>query len=128
MPSTRIVTGEWARGRELDLLEAVQSALVQSIKIPEEDRDIVIDLYENSRRIITPGRSDRFTRVEITLFSGRSMDAKRALYRILVQNLSGLGIPGNEIKTILIEVPAQNWGLRAGHPASEINLGFKVDV
>jgi hypothetical protein len=33
MPSTQIVTGEWARGRELDLIDAVKSALEASIRI-----------------------------------------------------------------------------------------------
>ena len=46
MPSTRIVTGEWAHDREMELIEAVQSALVNAIKIPDWDRDIVVDLYD----------------------------------------------------------------------------------
>jgi phenylpyruvate tautomerase PptA (4-oxalocrotonate tautomerase family) len=62
------------------------------------------------------------------MFSGRSMETKRTLFRTLVANLSEFGVPANEIKIILIEVPAENWGLRGGLPASEINLGFKVDV
>jgi phenylpyruvate tautomerase PptA (4-oxalocrotonate tautomerase family) len=128
MPSTRIVTGEWARDREMELIEAVRSALVIAIKIPDWDRDIVVDLYDGQRRIVPTGSSDRYTRIEIELFQGRSMEAKRALYRAIVQNVSALGVPESEIKTILIEVPSQNWGLRGGLPASEIDLGFKVDV
>jgi len=128
MPSTRIVTGEWARGREPDLIEAVQSALLKSIKIPDWDRDVVVDCYDDKRRIVPTGRSDRYTRIEIELFAGRSLEAKRALYRTIVQNLSALGVPEADIKTILIEVPAQNWGVRGGVPASEVDLGFKVEV
>ena len=81
MPSSRIVTGEWARGREMELIEAVPSAMLNTIKIPEWDRDVVVDLYDGNRPIIPTGRSERFTRIEIELFSGRSMEAKRALYR-----------------------------------------------
>jgi phenylpyruvate tautomerase PptA (4-oxalocrotonate tautomerase family) len=128
MPSTRIVTGEWARERARELIEAVQSALMNAIKIPDWDRDIVVDLYDGKRRIVPTGSSDQYTRIEIELFQGRSMEAKRELYRAIVQNVSALGIPKTEIKTILIEVPPQNWGVRGGLPASEINLGFKVDV
>ena len=128
MPSTRIVTGEWAHDREMELIEAVQSALVNAIKIPDWDRDIVVDLYDGKRRIVPTGSSDRYTRIEIELFQGRSMEAKQELYRAIVQNISALGIPKTEIKTILIEVPPENWGLRGGLPASEIDLGFKVDV
>ena len=128
MLSTRIVTGEWARGREMELIEAVQSALLSAIRIPDWDRDIVVDLYDAKRRIVPSGASERYTRIEIALFQGRSMEAKRALYRAIAENVSALGVPSAEIKTSLIEVPPENWGLRGGLPASEIDLGFKVDV
>lgn len=128
MPSTRICTGIWARDRGPEVLEAVQSALVEGLKIPETDRDIVLDIYDPATRIIRPTRSDLFTRIEVTLFSGRSMDAKRRLYQALVRNLGKLGVPPGEVKTVLIEVPPENWGLKGGHPASEIDLGFAVNV
>lgn len=128
MPSTRIATGLWARARSAEVLEAVQAALVEALKIPETDRDVVLDIYDESRRIIRPTRSDLFTRIEVILFSGRSMVAKRQLYAALVRNLGALGVPPGEVKTVLIEVPAENWGLKGGHPASEIDLGFKIDV
>ncbi|WP_441277512.1 hypothetical protein AB7783_09905 [Tardiphaga sp. 172_B4_N1_3] len=35
MPVTRIVTGEWARGREIEVIEAVQSAMLAALKIPD---------------------------------------------------------------------------------------------
>jgi phenylpyruvate tautomerase PptA (4-oxalocrotonate tautomerase family) len=128
MPSTRIVTGCWARGSERKVIEAVQSALVSALKLPEKDRDVVIDTYDETSRIVMTGRSQRYTRVEVTLFAGRSMEAKRELYRAVVANLAGLGVPETEVKTILIEVPTENWGLRGGYPASELDLGFKIDV
>jgi phenylpyruvate tautomerase PptA (4-oxalocrotonate tautomerase family) len=128
MPSVRIATGEWARGCEMALIEAVQSAMLSAIKIPEWDRDIVVDIYDGARRIVPAGMSERFTRIEIELFSGRSIEAKRSLYRSLIERLTGLGVPELETKIILIEVPMQNWGLRGGLPASEIEISFKVDV
>jgi phenylpyruvate tautomerase PptA (4-oxalocrotonate tautomerase family) len=128
MPSTHIITGEWARGAEKALIEAVQSAFVVALKTPEWDRDVVIDLYGANRRIVPKGKSERYTRIEIKLFSGRSMDAKRNLYKSIVANLNALGVPEDEIKILLIEIAAENWGIRGGVPASEVDLGFKVDV
>jgi phenylpyruvate tautomerase PptA (4-oxalocrotonate tautomerase family) len=128
MPSTRIGTGEWARGSEQKVIEAVQSALLSALRIPDYDRDVVLDIHDASSRIVPTGRTEHYTRVEILLFSGRSIDAKRALYKAVVANLSALGVPASEIKIILVEVPAENWGLRGGLPASEVDLGFKVDV
>lgn len=128
MPSTRITTGTWARGREATIIEAVQAALLTSLKIPDYDRDVVIDLYDEASRIVPTGRSERYTRIEILLFSGRSLEARKALYSTIVANFSALGVPAGEIKIILIEVPPQNWGVRGGLPASEIDLGFRIDV
>ncbi|SDG41791.1 Tautomerase enzyme [Bradyrhizobium sp. Rc2d] len=128
MPSTRITVGGWARGSEPEVIEAVQSALLSTLKIPDYERDVVLDIYDAAARIVPTGRSERYTRIEIVMFSGRSLEAKRALYKALVRNLCVLGVPSTEIKIILLEVPPENCGLRGGYPASEIDLGFKVDV
>jgi phenylpyruvate tautomerase PptA (4-oxalocrotonate tautomerase family) len=128
MPSTQIMTGEWARGREIELIEAVQSAFVTAIKTPEWDRDVAVDLYDSRRRIVPTGKSERYTRIEIKLFAGRSMAAKRDLYQSIVRSFAALGIPKNEIKILLIEIPPQNWGIRGGVPASEVDMGYKIDV
>ena len=128
MPSTRIATGQWARGNEEKLIAAVQSALVTALKLPDTDRDVVLDLYDDATRIAPTGRSQRYTRIEIVLFAGRSIEAKKTLYKTLTANLAALGVPEMEIKTILIEVAPENWGIRGGHPASEIDIGFKIDV
>ena len=45
MPCVRIATGVWGAGSEMKLIEAVQSALVAAFRIPEGDRDVVLDLY-----------------------------------------------------------------------------------
>ena len=129
MPSTRIATGEWARGREMELINAVQSALETSIKIPDWDRDIVVDIYSDSQRISPPNWSPQYTRIEIALYSGRSMEAKRALYRTIAQKFSALGVVENDIKTILIEFPLQNCAPHGAEAASDIDdLGYKVAV
>lgn len=128
MPVTRIVTGDWARGREIEVIEAVQSAMLATLKIPDWDRDVTVDTYDETQRIVPTGRSQRFTRVEIIMFSGRSIEAKRNLYKAIVQNLAALGVPELEIKIVLSESPLENWGVRGGLPASDIELSFKVDV
>jgi len=66
--------------------------------------------------------------VEITLFAGRSLEAKRALYRLVVERFGRLGVDANDITIVLHEVPLANWGIRGGKPASEVNLGFELDV
>ena len=128
MPCVRIATGIWAAGIEGRLIEAVQSALVSAFKIPEWDRDVVLDLYEEKRRIVSTGRSERYTRIEIIGIAARSLEVKRALFKAIVDNLETIGVPRAETRIVLIEPPPESWGIKGGMPASEADLGFKIDV
>jgi hypothetical protein len=128
MPCVRIATGLWATGQEEALIAAVQSAVVAAFRIPEGDRDVVLDLYDERRRIVPAGRSSRYTRVEIVGIAARSPEAKRALYQAIVENLERLGVPRAESRIVLIEPPPENCGVKGGVPASEAELGFKVNV
>jgi phenylpyruvate tautomerase PptA (4-oxalocrotonate tautomerase family) len=128
MPNTLIVTRAGWITEPAAVIDAVQSALREALKIPESDRTLRLIEHLPSHFAVPPGRGDRFTLVEITMFSGRSMDAKRKLYQAIVRNLVPLGVPALDIKITLIETPPENWGLRGGMPASEIDLGFKIDV
>ena len=128
MPCVRIATGNWAVGIEMKLIEAVQSALVSAFKIPEWDRDVVLDLYDENRRIVSTGRSERYTRIEIIGIAARSMEAKRALFKAIADNLEAVGVPRTETRIFLVEPPPENWGVKGGIPASEADLGFKVEV
>lgn len=122
MPSRRISTGAWARGKERQLIDIVQASLLESLKIPDCDRDVLVSTLDDGQRIVPTGNLERFTRIEIILFSGRSIEAKRALYASIVDGLSALGVPRAEIKTIMIEMPPQNWGIKGGYPASEVDF------
>ncbi|WP_185969866.1 hypothetical protein [Rhizobium straminoryzae] len=47
MPATRIETRQgWIGGRRLEVIEAVQRALVEGLKIPDHDRCIRLVEYE----------------------------------------------------------------------------------
>lgn len=69
-----------------------------------------------------------FTLIEMDVFPGRSIEAKRKLYQSIVHNLEFVGIHPMDVLMVLKEIPLDNWGLRGGLPASEIDLGFKLDV
>jgi phenylpyruvate tautomerase PptA (4-oxalocrotonate tautomerase family) len=69
-----------------------------------------------------------YTVVTVSAFAGRSLDAKRNLYRAIVRNLSDEGIAPDHVKILLVEIPRENWGLAGGQVGSEIDLGFKVEV
>jgi len=128
MPNTLITTRAGWIVDPAAVIDVVQSALREALKIPEWDRTLRLIEHLPSHFAVPPGRGEKFTLVEVTMFSGRSMDAKRALYQAIVRNLAALGVPALDIKITLIEIPPENWGLRGGMPASEIDLGFKIEV
>ena len=110
------------------LLDGIHAALMDAFKIPENDRNQRIFEFELDNFDIPEGKTSNYTLIEIDVFPGRSLDAKRKLYQTTVQNLKGLDIQPNDLLIVLKEPPLDNWGVRGGTPASEIDLGFKLDV
>ena len=111
------------------LLDSIHTALFEAFQIPDYDR--MQRLYEldpeNFETI--QGKSDKFTLIELTVFKGRSIEAKRKLYSLIVQKLNeALGIDGNDIMIVVNEPPLENWGIRGGKAAIDVDFGFKIDV
>jgi hypothetical protein len=50
------------------------------------------------------------------------------LYREIVTRFGEVGIELNDVFIILMEPPLENWGIAGGQPASEVNLGFNLNV
>jgi phenylpyruvate tautomerase PptA (4-oxalocrotonate tautomerase family) len=111
------------------ILDGVHAALVECFKIPDHDRIQVLREHAAENFDRPPGRSERFTVVQIFAFAGRSREAKRDLFAAIVRNLQRApGIDPLDVFTVLCEPPRDNWGIRGGQQASAIDLGFKVDV
>ena len=117
MPLVRI---EIVRGRPAGerkrLLQAVHAALVEAFRIPDDDRTQLLIEHDPENVEIPPGRSERYTLVEITAFPGRSASAKRALYRAIVRNLEEAGVPAGDVSIVLHEPPPGE----LGHPGRAV--------
>jgi phenylpyruvate tautomerase PptA (4-oxalocrotonate tautomerase family) len=128
MPNAAIeVRKQYTRDEETGIIDAVHASMMEGLKIPEWDKTVRLIVHEPHRFPPTPGRDGALYPC-IDLFTGRSLDAKKALYQAIVRNLEPFGIPGDQIKVLLREIPAENWGIRGGVPASEVELGFEVNV
>jgi len=65
----------------------------------------------------------------VSLFAGRSVETKRNLYKLITTTLQEqLTIGKEEVFILLNEQPKENWGIRGGVAACDIDLGFKVDI
>lgn len=130
MPSTLIeVRRSYTAEQEVAIINAVHEALVAAFKIPQEDRYIRLATFEAHRMVNGPqaGQADGHTRVTIDCFAGRTIEAKRALYREIVERLEPMGIPRDGVSILLRESAVENWGA-GGHAATDYDLGFNINV
>lgn len=128
MPIAKIEVRRSRSAEEVQaFMEAVYQAQREALKVPEGDRQIRYVEHKPEHFAVPPGKSENYTFVEILLFPGRSLEAKRNLYQSIVRRFGELGVAPSDIFIVLQEPPLENWGLR-GAPASEVNLGFNLNV
>ena len=108
------------------ILDGVHAALVHAFGIPENDRYQFIN--EIPRENWDISRSPNEILVEIKAFAGRSVEAKRELYQAVVRNLEACGVTPQEVFIIVNDLPTENWGIRGGQAACDIDFGFRIDV
>ncbi|HVU52877.1 MAG TPA: tautomerase family protein [Polyangia bacterium] len=127
-----LVTIEARRGLPAELkrgmLDAVHDALVACFRIPDDDRTQRFVEHALEDLEVPPGRGPRYALVTIVAFAGRSVDAKRALYKAIADRFEALGVPRLDVFIVLHEEPRENWGLRGGVAGCDVELGFDVEV
>lgn len=130
MPVVRIdVIGPKSPAYKKALLDGVHEALVEAFKIPEDDRNQIISEHSREDFETRSIRTNKFTIIEIVAFPGRSLLTKRKFYKLIGEKLAfSPGITADDILVILREPPLDNWGIRGCNPASEIDIGFKLNV
>jgi phenylpyruvate tautomerase PptA (4-oxalocrotonate tautomerase family) len=107
---------------------AIQAAVVSALQYPPEKW--VHRFFPMSEDDFVWGfdRSDRYTIVEVSMFTGRSPEAKRRLIMGLFANLQeAVGLDPNDLEITIVETPRENWGIR-GLPGNEVGLDYRIDV
>lgn len=122
------VKGSWLEGRQARFLDALHEAFVGALKYPPGDKLLRLIEHAPTSYATPRGMGEKFTRIEIVLFTGRSLDAKRALYQAAVCALAPFDVPANDIKVVLIEIPTTNVGFRGGKAACDLDLGYTLYV
>jgi 4-oxalocrotonate tautomerase len=121
MPLVRI---ELAAGKPAEyrrtLGNVVHGALVDTIKIPSDDRFQVITEHAPADLVFDPTylgiqRSADFVVIQITLSDGRSVEQKRALYTAIADGLHAqLSLRREDVFINLLEVRKENWSFGNG--------------
>ncbi|SRR5690606_8575554 len=131
MPSVLIeVRKEYNKEEGIKIMDAVHLALQSAFKILPTDKNVRLIIHSPDRFACPPNKNnpDYYTHISIDAFSGRTIDAKKKLYKDIVNNLEDIGIPKDNVKILLREISPENWGIRGGQVASEVKLGYKIDV
>lgn len=124
------VRRRYTDAEEASIVEAVHGALVAAFLIPPHDKIVRLVVHEPHRFACSPRLSapEFFTLVSIDCFAGRSVQAKRNLYAQIVDRLAVFGIPRDHVLINLRELQPENFGIRGGQAACDVDLGFDVHV
>jgi phenylpyruvate tautomerase PptA (4-oxalocrotonate tautomerase family) len=114
--------------RKTVLGDAIHEALTASLGLPQEKRFQRFILLEQEEFIYPSNRSEDYTIIEVSMFEGRSREAKQQLMRLLFAYVAArAGIAPHDVEITIWETPRANWGIR-GQPADELTLHYKVEV
>jgi phenylpyruvate tautomerase PptA (4-oxalocrotonate tautomerase family) len=107
---------------------AIHAAVVEALAYPPDKKFHRFIALEKSEFIYPPDRSDNYTIIEISMFEGRSIEAKKSLIRLIFANIEReAGIDPHDIEITIFETPKASWGIR-GMCGDELALGYKVNV
>jgi 4-oxalocrotonate tautomerase len=107
--------------------QQVYEAMRETLNIPEGDRFQVITEHSAGTLVADPDfmgmkRSEDFVLIQIFLSRGRTIEAKQALYRSIVQRLvKSPGIRPDDVMTVLTEVGLEDWSFGCGEAQYVLN-------
>ncbi|GAB3744325.1 tautomerase family protein [Microlunatus parietis] len=114
--------------RRAALSDAIHGAVMVALDYPAEKRFHRFVGLAAEDFVHPADRGEDYTIIEISLFSGRSDDAKRRLIAELFARIErDAGIAPHSVEITLTETPKVNWGIR-GRNAADLDLGYRVEV
>jgi phenylpyruvate tautomerase PptA (4-oxalocrotonate tautomerase family) len=111
-----------------ELSDMIHSCLQEAIGTPENKRFQRFFPLEPDNFYYPADRSAQYTIIEIVMFEGRSVAAKKQLTKLLFERIhQQLGIAIADIEIVMFELPKHNWGIR-GLPGDELVLDYVVET
>ena len=110
------------------LSRVIHSCAVDALGLPADKRFHRFFGLDPEDFVYPGGRSQRYTIVEVSMFEGRSAQAKKAFIRLLYERAkTEIDLDATDLEITIFETPRANWGIR-GLPGDELELGYKVTV
>ncbi|MEO8475321.1 MAG: tautomerase family protein [Chryseolinea sp.] len=108
--------------------EIIHQCVVDAFKYPKEKKAHRFIYIEADSFFYFETRTEKHTIIEISIFEGRSIEAKKKLHKLLFDKFEmELGITPMDLEITIFETPMHNWGIR-GKSGDELSLNYKVDV
>ncbi len=100
--------------------EIVYQTMIDTINVPPKDNFHIITEHDKDSLVYDPGyldiqRTDGIVIIQITLNEGRTLERKKAFYKLLAERLhEELGIRMEDVFISLVEVKKENWSFGNG--------------
>ena len=110
------------------LSDVIHSCVVEALQFPVDKRAHRFFPLEREDFFYPEGRSEAYMILEFTMISGRTVETKKKLIRLLYERISEqIGIAKQDLEICIQEAPAHDWGFRGMH-GDEVKLTYRVEV
>lgn len=110
------------------LSDVIHACVVEAFELPMDKKFHRFFPMNREDFYFPEGRTDRYTVIEISIFEGRTVEAKKQLIRLLFERIQHkLHISTQDVEITIFETPQHDWGIR-GVPGDELTLGYNVNI
>ena len=110
------------------LSDSIHACIIEALQYPPDKRAHRFFPLHESDFYYPPGRTEKYTIIEISMFEGRTVETKKRLIHLLFERLQrDLEITPQDVEITIFETPKHNWGIR-GYVGDELALSYKVEV
>lgn len=110
------------------LSNIIHSFMVEALQFPSDKKFHRFFPMDKEDFYFASGRTEAYTVIEVGMFEGRTVGAKKQLLKLLFERINNeLGISPQDVEVTIFETPKHNWGIR-GLPGDELALNYKVNV
>ena len=111
-----------------NLSKAIHEPLMEAFGLPENKKFHHYILLAEEDFFYPSDRSKLYTIIELSIFEGRSVEAKKELINLIFSKVKQYtDIDSQDVEITIFETPMSNWGIR-GMPGDELALNYKVKV
>ncbi|MED3875264.1 tautomerase family protein [Lysinibacillus capsici] len=110
------------------LSNIIHSCMVDALEYPLDKKFQRFFPMDKEDFYFASERTESYTIIEISMFEGRTIQAKKQLVKLLFERINNkLNISSQDVEITIFETPKHNWGIR-GLPGDELALNYKVNI